>query len=61
MNDFRTALAERAKPQAQARRSETQRRQQAARKSWKRESLPDWTAAGPIKRFIGESILQLEI
>ena len=30
------------KPQAQARRSETQRRQQAARKIWKSESLPDW-------------------
>jgi CRISPR-associated endonuclease Cas1 len=30
------------KPQAQARRSETQRRQQAARKNWKSESLPDW-------------------
>jgi CRISPR-associated endonuclease Cas1 len=30
------------KPQAQARRSETQRRQQAARKNWKSESLPGW-------------------
>lgn len=30
------------KPQAQARRSETQRRQQAARKNWKPKSLPDW-------------------
>jgi CRISPR-associated protein Cas1 len=30
------------KPQAQARRSETQRRQQAARKSWNPESMPDW-------------------
>ena len=30
------------KPQAQARRSETQRRQQAARKKWKSGSLPDW-------------------
>jgi CRISPR-associated endonuclease Cas1 len=30
------------KPQAQARRSETQRRQQAARKKWNSESLPDW-------------------
>jgi len=30
------------KPDAQARRSETQRRQQAARKNWKSESLPDW-------------------
>jgi hypothetical protein len=30
------------KPQAQARRSETQRRQQAARKIWKSESVPDW-------------------
>ena len=30
------------KPQEQARRSETQRRQQAARKIWKSESMPDW-------------------
>jgi CRISPR-associated endonuclease Cas1 len=30
------------KPQAQARRAETQRRQQAARKSWSPESMPDW-------------------
>jgi len=30
------------KSQAQARRSETQRQQQAARKNWKPESLPDW-------------------
>jgi hypothetical protein len=30
------------KPQAQARRSATQRRQQAARKSWKLDSIPDW-------------------
>jgi hypothetical protein len=30
------------KPQAQARRSETQRRQQAARKVWNPESLPSW-------------------
>jgi CRISPR-associated endonuclease Cas1 len=30
------------KPKAQARRSETQRQQQAARKNWKPESLPDW-------------------
>lgn len=30
------------KPQAQARRSETQRRQQAARKNWSSESIPGW-------------------
>jgi CRISPR-associated endonuclease Cas1 len=30
------------KPQAQTLRSETQRRQQAARKNWNPESLPDW-------------------
>jgi CRISPR-associated endonuclease Cas1 len=30
------------KPHAQARRSETQRRQQAARKNWNPQSLPDW-------------------
>jgi len=30
------------KPQAQARRAETQRRQQAARKSWSLESMPGW-------------------
>jgi CRISPR-associated endonuclease Cas1 len=30
------------KPQAQARRAETQRRQQAARKSWSPESMPGW-------------------
>jgi CRISPR-associated endonuclease Cas1 len=30
------------KPQAQARRAETQRRQQSARKNWNPQSLPDW-------------------
>jgi CRISPR-associated endonuclease Cas1 len=49
------------KPQAQARRSETQRQQQAARKNWKPESLPDWLDEKFYREQIQPKLVQLQV
>jgi CRISPR-associated endonuclease Cas1 len=49
------------KPQAQARRSETQRRQQAARKNWKSESLPDWLDEKFYREQIQPRLAELQV
>ena len=49
------------KPQAQARRSETQRRQQAARKSWNSENLPDWLDEKFYREQIQPRLAQLHV
>jgi hypothetical protein len=61
MNDFRTPLSGKARPQAQAHRSETQRRQQAARKSWKPESLPDWFNEKFYREQIQRKIYKIQV
>jgi CRISPR-associated endonuclease Cas1 len=49
------------KPQAQARRSETQRRQQAARKNWKSGSLPDWLDEKFYREQIQPRLAELQV
>jgi CRISPR-associated endonuclease Cas1 len=49
------------KPQAQARRSETQRRQQAARKRWKSGSLPDWLDEKFYREQIQPRLAELQV
>jgi hypothetical protein len=49
------------KPQAQARRSATQRRQQAARKSWKSESMPDWLNKKSYLDKVQPKLLKIQI
>jgi CRISPR-associated endonuclease Cas1 len=48
-------------PQAQARRSETQRRQQAARKNWKPESMPDWLDEKFYREQIQPRLAELQV
>jgi len=49
------------KPQAQARRSETQRRQQAARKNWNPQSLPDWLDGKFYRGKIQPKLAELQV
>ena len=49
------------KPQAQARRSDTQRRQQAARKRWKSEGLPVWLDEKFYREQIQPKLVELQV
>ncbi len=49
------------KPQAQARRAETQRRQQAARKNWNPQSLPDWLDEKFYRHKIQPKLAELQV
>ena len=49
------------KPQAQARRAKTQRRQQAARKKWNSESLPGWFNEKFYRERIKSKLTQLQV
>ena len=49
------------KPQAQARRSETQRRQQAAHKNWNPQSLPDWLDEKFYRKKVQPRLAKLQV